>query len=396
MGRRAISVAIAALCLLGAALYLGRSAFSPSENETRTGHAENANTNDRSEESRVDAPHASDLAIAGGSTASRKPPGQPTDRDINSSAQGREPFAPDIALAALSPAMAQLSYVDAVRQYGLRSVPASRSPERFVLDFGLRRSVSGAGNQILATQNRAVLSNQELGLFRLQPVQPTVEMKVHTATMERWRSRSKPEALGDIALQSITVPGAEGTEVTAWSGIVDPKVLHGQPGTIRVHASITLDGREFTETFQFIFSGDAPADLTGITSHRSDSAGVTLNAGINVRERGNYALEARIWNDAGEAVALVKAATPLDTGPQTTPLVIAPAFVRDGMPPGRYRVTDIECGRELIGGALSIEALVPWRGSYWFVVEANDGLIPSKTTDPRVRAPKPRIEPIIR
>lgn len=389
MGRRAVSIALVAVVMLALAAYLRQRGLrrAPATPQVTAG-----STSDSEEQAQL------------GRTGQREEAGPAPSRaqaEVATLGEGdrglrREPFAPDIRVSPPSGVFKERGYTEQVRDYGLRVVPALRSSERFTIDFSLRRAMPGTDNQVLATQNRSVLCNQELGVFRVQPVQATDTFRAEEASLERWRAKSVPEPLGKVSLQPVQVPGANNSRVTAFTGIVDPAPLGGQPGTIRAEVSVFLGDREFTQIFQFIFTGDAPGDISGISSHRSDTSGVTLNLALNVRREGSYAFEARIWNEAGEAVALVKSASALSIGPQTTALVLGGAFVRDAMPPGRYRVTDVEGALELRGAAQPTVALVPWRGEYWFDITPDDATRPATHNVRRDALPRPRVEPLKR
>lgn len=291
---------------------------------------------------------------------------------------------PRLALTRVAARPASLearSYREELARYGYASVPAPRSPERAQIDFGVPRSVGPSG-ELIATQNRAFLANEEVAILRLQAATPGETIAVGEASLERLRGESDAEVIGVVRIEEDAAL-SRSSPSPIYAGTFSAEALGGLPGTVRVRVPVVLRGLSFEVRYQFELTGSTTAALISVEGHAIVEGDLSFTLRLDVGRPGTYAFEARVLNARDEVVALVKAERALGMGTGTASLVLDGLFIRDWMPPGPYRITDIEAWRLNPGSAIPKQTVPPWRDSYPFAIDEH---APLRAT-PRAPAP---------
>jgi hypothetical protein len=254
----------------------------------------------------------------------------------------------------------------ALLRYGPGTVPASRSPELFALEFRDPLKVPTQYGGIVRVQSRVFLGGAETAGVRIMPAPGAAPLTVGVGTLYRLGRDDTLTQLGRVSLHDDGVaPDSVRGDGSFGGAVVPPKASESAyPMRLALRVPVEQSGSSTSIEFLFEYTGQSPAEILSVGDARVENGSLAFRLMVDVRSPGQYDWLGRIVNASGTGIALLKATGQLQSGRQEVQLLAYGLFLRELGSVAGLSLRDIEGWRELTGSAIPKEVVPPWRDSY--------------------------------
>jgi len=160
------------------------------------------------------------------------------------------------------------------------------------------------------------------------------------------------------------VPDARASDGVWTARVATPQSVGDDAVALVVRAAVHAGGEDGEASFDFVYTGARPAELTGTVAASLDAGSLAFDVGIAVRLPGRYVFVGRLDDARGRPIAVIRFSDDLDVGPRAVRLVAFGKLLRDEHAEAPFVLRDVEGFRLTGGGASDRQLVAPWSGPF--------------------------------